>query len=379
MIGRWTVKSLKPASSSTSVSDAIYSKEERLSTVYITSHNGVLNDSGDVLYYRDYLGNLTKLLPDKVNEIVLLGRTTITSGAFMLLFRHNIGVVFLSRSGKYTGRLVYSDKKNTLLRHRQHMVSADEEASLRIAKDIVAGKLYNQYCFMKRIARKSDQCREATADAVFEINRIRKNLESAETLDEIRGYEGDGSRLYFSVLGEDINCGWTTFKGRSKNPPLDEVNAVLSLLYTVLANRLSSYIHTAGLDPGIGTLHSVAYGRESLVFDLVEEFRTPIADTLTCSLFNMGVLKKEHFRVDVCDDVDENDDSAAEGRGAAVLLNEEGFRKVLEQFERKISETHYHKFTDSVLTYDQILREQVLQYRKVIAGLAEHYIPVSVK
>lgn len=338
-----------------------------------------MNASSDVLYYRDYQGNVTKLLPDKVDEIVLLGRTTITSGAFCLLFRYNIEVVFLSTRGKYISRLIYSDKKNTLLRHRQHIISEDKETSLNIAKDIVRGKLHNQQLFMQRIARKKGACPDKVHEAVSEIGVIRSRLEDADTIDKVRGYEGDGSKLYFSVLGENIKCDWTTFTGRSKNPPLDEVNAVLSLLYTVLANRLSSYIQSSGLDPGIGTLHALSYGRESLVFDLVEEFRTPLVDTLTCSLFNMGVLKKEHFRVDVYGEADEEDDDILEGRPEAVLLNEEGFRKVLEQLERKMAETHYYEGTGSVLTYDQILHQQVLLYKKVIAGLVDHYTPVLIK
>ncbi len=338
-----------------------------------------MNTSSDVLYYKDYLGNETKLLPDKVDEIVLLGKTTITSGAFYLLFRYNIDVVFLSTRGKYISRLVYRDKKNTLLRHRQHIISEDKETSLNIAKDIVRGKLHNQYLFMQRIARKKGTYLVKVHEAVSAIGVIRGRLENAGTIDEVRGYEGDGSKLYFSVFGENISCGWTTFSGRSKNPPLDEVNAVLSLLYTVLANRLSSYILSSGLDPGIGTLHAVSYGRESLVFDLVEEFRTPLVDALTCSLFNMGVLKKEHFRVEVYGEADEDDDDLLEGRPEAVLLNEEALRNVLEQFERKMAETHYYQGTDSVLTYNQILYQQVLSYKKVVAGLVDHYIPVLIK
>ncbi len=361
------------------VSDVICSKEERLSTVYITSHNGVLNDSLGVLYYKDYQGNVTKILPDKVNEIVFLGRTTITSGAFYLLFRYNIDVVFLSTRGKYTSRLIYSDKKNTLLRHRQHILSENKEISLKIAKDIVRGKLHNQYYFMQRIARKKGSDASIVHEAICEIGVIRRRLETAKTIEEVRGYEGDGSKLYFSVFGENITCDWTTFSGRSKNPPNDEVNAVLSLLYTVLANRLVSYIHASGLDSGIGTLHALSYGRESLVFDLIEEFRTPLADALTCSLFNMGVLKKEHFRIEVHGEIGEENDKLVKGRQDAVLLNEEGFRKVLEQFERKMLETHFYEGSCSVLTYNQILRQQVLLYKKVITGLVDYYTPVLIK
>lgn len=228
-----------------------------LSTVYITSHNGTLNCSSDVLFYKDYEGNATKLFPDKVEEIVLIGKTTITSGAFVLLFKNNIDVVFLNSYGKYISRLIYCDKKNTILRHRQHLMSEDAKASLEVAKDIVRGKLCNQYCYIQRIKRKTRKEKDAVEKALENFRYVKSRLERAGSMDEVRGLEGEGSRLYFSVFGLNIKCGWTEFRTRTKNPPLDEVNAVLSLLYAVLANRICSYIRSAGLDSGIGTLHAV--------------------------------------------------------------------------------------------------------------------------
>lgn len=312
---------------------------------------------------------------------MIIGRTTVTSGAFSLIFSNNIEVAFLTGKGRYVSRLIYSEKKNTLLRHRQHLVSADERVSLSIAKDIVRGKLHNQYLFMQRIGRKTGDKEGRIASAINEMSHIRKMLENASDISEVRGLEGDGSRLYFSCLGKNINCGWIEFHNRTKNPPLDPVNSVLSFLYTVLANRISGHIHRSGLDPGIGTLHSVTYGRESLVYDLIEEFRTPIVDTLTCSLFNMLVLKKEHFRVEPARTFDDEDGVRVQltGEGPdAVLLNEEGCRRVLEQFERKLSETHHHPFTDSILSYDKIIQEQVKIYKNVIAGTLDHYLPLVV-
>ena len=278
-------------------------------------------------------------------------------------------------------RLVYSEKKNTILRHRQHLISADNASSLSIAKDIVRGKLHNQYLFMQRIARKTGDINRKITTAVENLAVVRKRLETVSDLNEVRGLEGDGSRLYFSCLGEDITCGWTDFKGRTKNPPLDPVNSVLSFLYTVLANRISGYIHRSGLDPGIGTLHSVTYGRESLVYDLIEEFRTPLVDTLTCSLFNMLVLKKEHFRFESSHTGDSEEEVVMQLMGDgqdAVLLNEEGRKRVLEQFERKMSETHRHPFSDSIISYDRIIQEQVKIYKNVIAGTLDHYLPLIV-
>lgn len=338
------------------------------STVYITSNNGTLNNNSEVLFYKDYKGNVVKLLPDKVKEIVLIGRTTITSGAFALLFRYKVDVVFLSTMGRYISRLVYLDSKNTFLRHQQHLICADECRSLSIAKDIIEGKLHNQYLYLQRIARKNGDTKGKICRALEDFSFVRRQLVKVKRKRGLLGLEGDGSRIYFSCLGENITCGWTSFETRSRKPPLDPVNAVLSLLYTILTNRICGYLHSAGLDAGIGNLHSISYGRESLACDLVEEFRTPIVDALTCSLFNLGVLKKEHFR----------EEKLSKGNKTAVLLNEEGYKKVLGQFEKKMMETHVYPLSGKTISYDTILQEQIEQYKKVISGIQEHYKPLIV-
>ena len=345
------------------------------STVYITSHNGTLNNNSEVLFYKDYKGNVVKLLPDKVKEIVLIGRTTITSGAFSLLFRNQINVVFLSSIGRYMSRLVYHERKNTLLRHQQHLVCANEVQSLSIAKDIVRGKLHNQYLYLQRIARKTEDQDGRIGRAIEDLSFVRRQLELSNKKDEFLGLEGDGSRIYFSCLGENISCAWTKFEKRSRKPPLDPVNAVLSLLYTILTNKISGYLHASGLDPGIGSLHAISYGRESLACDLVEEFRTPIVDTLTCSLFNMGVLKKEHFREA---DYNNPEEQSSKGTKLAILLTDDGYKKTLAQFERKLLEKHFYPLNGKVLSYDEILQEQIKQYKKVISGTEEHYKPLIV-
>ncbi len=354
------------------------------STVYITSNNGTLNNNSDILFYKDYKGNVVKLLPDKVKEIVFIGKTTITSGAFSLLFKNKINVVFLSTTGRYMGRLVYLERKNTLLRHQQHLVAANEPQSLSIAKDIVTGKLHNQYLYLQRIGRKTPRKtprktqdkEEKIGRALEELSYIRRQVETAKEKGEVLGLEGDGSRVYFSCLGENLTCGWTSFEKRSRKPPLDPVNAVLSLLYTVLTNKISGYLYAQGLDPGIGNLHAITYGRESLACDLVEEFRTPIVDTLTCALFNLGVLQKEHFREVKRENLEEK--PLTKGTELAILLTEDGYKKTLAQFERKLLETHYYPPNDKTLSYADILQEQIKQYKKVISGLAEHYQPLVV-
>lgn len=352
-----------------------------MAVVYITSNNGSLSEKDHVLFYEDYTGTRTKILPSKVSQINVIGRLTITSGAFAILFSNQIDVIFLNKNGKYSGKLVYSDKKNTILRHMQHEISSDKNRSASIAKDIVRGKLHNQYLFLQRIKRKNrDGSEKQLYCAIKEIGRIRSLLEEAHSIDEIRGYEGDAARLYFSCFGLNIECGWAFFCGRNKNPPLDPVNSVLSFLYTVLANRISYYVHENGLDAGIGTLHSITYGRESLVFDLIEEFRTPIVDTLTCSLFNLGVLNEDDFRIEADSSIDAEDELLEQNTGypeaQAVLLNEGGMKKVLNQFEKKMESVHFYPLKNKALSYDKIVYEQVVHYKQVITGIMDHYLPM---
>lgn len=352
-----------------------------MSTVYITSNNGTLSESGEVLLYEDYKGNKTKLLPNKVTEILVIGKMTITSGAFVILLSHQISVVFIKKNGKYAGKLVYMDKKNTLLRHRQHIISADPDKSASIAKDIVRGKIHNQYLFMQRINRKNKVDGRFLEDSIKEVGRIRHLLENTYDINSIRGLEGDASRIYFSCFGMNIQSDWTSFTTRTKNPPLDPVNSVLSFLYTVLANKISGYIYELGLDSGIGTLHSVSYGRESLVYDLVEEFRTPLVDTSTCALFNLKIMKKEDFRVEsVYDELE--DDEMLEQRvhddANAVLLTQDGMKIVLDYFEKKLETVHHYPLTGKALSFDKIIKEQVKLYKQVISGVMDHYLPMVV-
>lgn len=241
-----------------------------MAIVYLASNNGTLSEKDEVLFYEDYKGNKTKLLPNKVSQIVIIGRINITGSALNIILYNQISVVFVKKNGRHAGKLVYTDKKNTILRHKQHEVSSNPKIAATIAKDIVRGKIHNQYLFLQRINRKNKSDDAQLAQGIREIGRIRDMLERTDRLEVIRGYEGDASRIYFSLFGLNINSDWASFSSRSKNPPLDPVNSVLSFLYTVLANRIAGYIYELGLDSGIGTLHSVTYGRDSLVFDLIE-------------------------------------------------------------------------------------------------------------
>jgi CRISPR-associated protein Cas1 len=272
---------------------------------------------------------------------------------------------------------VYEDNKNTLLRHQQHVRYQDAQFQKTIAQDIVRGKLHNEYLFLQRIARKLPDDQKLEQELV-NLERVRKKLEEVADVDEIRGYEGQGARIYFRVFGLNLLPEWALFHTRSKNPPLDPVNSVLSFLYTMLANRIDTYIFLEGLDASIGNLHALSYGRKSLVFDLMEEFRTPIVDTLVCSLFNMGTLKPHDFHTEDVLDGTEEELVGDDVKQRAVLLTEEGMRKVLIQFEKKLSTEHTYPIQNKIISYDGILHGQVNQYKQVVTGQRDHYLPLVV-
>lgn len=352
-----------------------------MAVVYIVSSNGDLKVKDNVLFYQDYSGNETKILPTKVDQIVVIGLLQISGKALNLIMHNKISMIFLQKNGKYNGKLVYEDNKNTLIRHKQHVLAMDADFSLSVARDIVKGKLHNQYLYLQRISRKLEKDR-AIDNTILEFKRVRKLLEAANSIDEVRGYEGLGAQLYFSQLGKNINVNWVRFTSRNKNPPRDPVNAVLSFLYTVLANRIDSFISLQGMDSSIGSLHALTYGRKSLVFDLIEEFRVPIVDTLTCMLFNNGVLNTEDFReeniINKTDSESLIEQNDVKDNDKMVLLNEGGLKKVLVQFEKKLQVEHMYQIQDKLLSYDKIIYEQVGLYRQVIGGFIDHYIPVVI-
>lgn len=182
-------------------------------------------------------------------------------------------------------------------------------------------------------------------------------------MDKVRGYEDLAARTYFSVFEMNINPDWAVFVKRSKNPPCTNVNAVLSFLYTLLMYRVESAIVAEGLDSCCGNLHVLNYGKSALVYDLMEEFRTPIADSLCCSLFNLGTLKENDF--EVVDSIESNDDIPKEKETIpesdfendseivfedekseeAIFLTKEGIKKVIAAFEEKMDSVIYYEPT----------------------------------
>ena len=227
-----------------------------------------------------------------IDQVMIFGNIEVTTPALHQLLKHNIELAFFTLSGTLLGQLTPPKQKNIELRIAQFDKYHQPEFCLHFSKQIVTSKLNSAYCNVINYL--------ANHPGLFTTREIKKFMEyktkaaQAIDMDELRGYEGSGSAFYFSLFGKMLNKPWA-FDSRTKRPPQDPVNAVLSYGYVIVSSELQSLLDGIGFDPYLGFYHQIKYGRPSLALDLVEEFRHCLIDRLALTLFNTGALSQEDF------------------------------------------------------------------------------------
>ncbi len=387
--------------------------------IYITTQGAKIVKEGDILKVKKENNTYKTIFFHKVEQVLIFGNISLTAPALHVLLKNNVDTVFLTRNGRYLGRLALPESKNVFLRKKQFLLLEDKDFALRIAKQIVKAKMLSMATLLMRIKRTKKQI--ICHNKAKEIKDLIQRLDHAATLDSLRGYEGRASSIYFSALKYGFIQDFG-FSRRVRRPPTDPVNAVLSLLYTMLFNRVYSAIRSANLDPYPAFLHVPDYGRHALVMDLMEEFRVIIADTLTLSLFNLKILQDKDFEIQnvpkpqslhteksplstnqpdvtqdplgLISDTNSNDlfdtppqrmteaglDTAQDNSGKRpVKLTSQAFKRVIENFERKLTTKFFYEPLQQQITYEDALYAQARQYRKVIEGEAALYEPLLLK
>ena len=346
-----------------------------MGTTYIISGVGKLGRESQHLVMKDVEGNCNNILPSKTDQLVVVGNVSISGDALRLLAQKKIPTIFVAKNGMFNSRLEYGQSKNIFARQAQFRLCDDKNQALKIACSIVMAKIKNQLSFMqKNLGNLKEECGQ---DLVKDMHNLMKRVGLVTNMEELRGVEGMASRTFYSFMKMHIIPEWAIFNRRSKNPPLSNVNAVLSFLYTILGSKVRCGIELTGLDPMVGTLHELAYGRDALVYDLVEEFRTPVADAVCCSLFNLGILAPEDFRLydfeteEETPGVQEVPESAEGNLG--IMLMESGMKKVLQRFEEKLATEISYGKEQRRLSYEQIIFEQAAHYKQVLLGDANEY------
>ena len=229
---------------------------------------------------------------DSVNELILVGRVDVTGAVVRRCLRVGVPIVLLDGIGRYLGRLVGPTRRHAALRIAQVQAALDPARAVELVRVIVRTKIQNQRSLLLRRQRTVQE--PDVARALARMRQLDGELDGAATVDVIRGYEGAAAAAYFGVFGLLLRNPTFSFEGRNRRPPRDPVNAMLSFGYTVLGSLLESEIEAVGLDPAVGFLHLPAYGRPSLMLDLLEELR-PVVDRLTLKLVNLGQLTPGDF------------------------------------------------------------------------------------
>lgn len=318
-------------------------------TVYIAQDGAMVRREGERLRITAGRRNVREIPVGEVAQLVLMGNVVLTPAALDLLVGRGIDTVLLSHHGRYRGRIVSSLSTNIRLRLAQFRALTEEEKAADLARRIVSGKATNQRVLLLRHARRHGDS-DAMRWARMAIRAAIQRLHVAASLDEIRGCEGAASAAYFRVFGELLKAPGFTFDGRNRRPPMDPVNALLSLGYTLLSNSVEAAVHVVGLDPYLGALHAPAAGRPSLVCDLVEEFRAPMVDALVLAALNKGAFRPTDF-----------EDT---GPGEPVVLRRETVRWFVTLFERRLRRQTHYEPARAKLAWRDVIEQQVRRFAR---------------
>lgn len=271
-------------------------------TLFITQDGSYVKKDGQSIVVNKDQQKIAQFPVHAIGEIVCFGFGISVSPALSEhCAKQGVTITWLDGNGRFLARMVGPTQGNVLLRRAQYRISDDTAASLEIAKSFVAAKVANQRNTLSRFLRNHAEAEgyDDIRGALARMERSLRLVKCAETIDSVRGLEGDAAEAYFSVFDRMIRLNGPEFRftSRSRRPPMDRVNALLSYSYSILALDCRSALESVGLDPFVGFLHVERPGRPSLALDLMEEFRSAFADRLVLSLINLKQVSASGFTI----------------------------------------------------------------------------------
>lgn len=336
-----------------------------LNTLYVTSQGAYLRKEGETVVVELEREVLLRLPLLNLGGIVGFGNVLCSPFLLGACAEAGIGVSFLTENGRHLADVVGAPSGNVLLRRTQYRCADDPNTSAALARAFVVGKLANTRHALRRAAREAvdadSKAIDSAADAVG--HRLRSLATPSLSTDVIRGLEGEAAARYFEVFSRFISIDRRSefpFGDRSRRPPMDRVNALLSYLYTLLRFDSAGALAAHGLDPAVGFLHRDRPGRDGLALDLMEEFRTPLVDRLALTLINRQQVRASHFRI---------------AETGAFLLTDEGRKEVLTAWQKRKQEELDHPFLDERLPIGLLLHAQSLLLARHLRGDLDAYPP----
>ncbi|MEW6652014.1 MAG: CRISPR-associated endonuclease Cas1 [Bacteroidota bacterium] len=331
-------------------------------TLYIQEQGVILKKEGGRFIVFSNDRELLDVPSVKIAHIIIFGNCTVTPAVIQHCLKNEILITLLSSRGKYYGSIETTFNNNTDFERIQLFRSLDEKFTLSLAIEVVKAKIYNSKVVLQRHYKMNKK--NEIKSVIENLTRIINKIESAKNVEDVRGYEGVAASGYFSVFGRMLDKSNNFYIERfirTRRPPLDPVNSLLSFGYTMLASNIYSFSKARRLNPYCGFLHSVRTGHPALVSDLIEEFRFVI-DTLVINILNHRILTYKDFYF-------------AKEPGLPCYLTNEARKKFLKQFEIKMHQKIFHPQSSFTVDYRRCLDLQIQQFAQVIRGTKEKYEP----
>lgn len=335
-----------------------------LNVLFVTSQGAYLHRERESVLV-DLDGRTKIRVPAHTLEgIICFGQVMMSPQLMELCAKHFVSVSFLSQNGRFWARVQGPVSGNVLLRRAQYRMADNPKSSAQIAQAVVTAKIYNSRIVLQRLLRSQPSCEGAAeiSQVVAHLGEQLKVLASPQSLATVRGIEGEAARRYFGVFHHLILAQKDAFpfEERTRRPPLNNMNALLSFIYTLLVHDVSSALESVGLDPAVGFLHQDRPGRPGLALDIMEEFRPYLADRLALSLVNLKQVTGDGFQ------------RTATG---AVNMTEQARRQVIRAYQERKREEIVHPFLKEKIEAGLIPYAQALLLARHIRGDIDGYPP----
>lgn len=338
--------------------------KQLLNTLFVTSDDILLGLDGENVVARRKEDVVARFPLHTLQGIISFSYVGATPALMHACAERDVGLSFCTPRGRFQARVSGLQNGNVLLRREQYRVADDTARSCLIARNMITGKLYNSRWVLERTIRDYKE-RIETEGLKKSIEVLVRQTESAskeENLDSLRGIEGVGSSAYYSVFDQMIlrDKEHFYFHGRNRRPPLDNVNALLSFVYVILANDCASALESVGLDSYVGFMHRDRPGRNSLALDLMEELRSCFADRFVLTAINNRIIQAVDF------------DKTESG---AVLLKDDGRRRLLKAWQEKKTTPIKHPYLQEKTTWGMVPYIQSLLLARTLRGDLDGYPP----
>ncbi len=338
--------------------------KKHLNTLFVTTQGAYLAKEGESVIVRVEKQTRLRVPVHTIGGIVCFGNVGCSPFLMGFCAERDVAISFLSEYGRFLARVRGPVSGNVLLRREQYRKADDMTFSAKMARSVLTGKLANCRTVLQRALRDhSDKLdKDQVSKASKQISGSLKRLQEDVPLNSLRGIEGDAAHVYFKVFDHLITSQKKDFffQDRNRRPPLDNVNCLLSFLYTLVMHDIRSALESVGLDPAVGFLHRDRPGRPGLSLDLMEEFRPFIADRLTLSLINLSQVQKKGFR---------------KTESGAVLMDDETRKTVLVAYQKRKQDEIMHPFIEEKVTLGLLFHMQALLLARYLRGDLDGYPP----